>query len=179
MLAQLPLPIPAPAVPPAPFPNPLPVPFVQQCQTLWCWAACAAMVLRFYRKNVRQCEIVSLLSNPAACSFPQNFNFGCLNSLFPHIYAHFGVGITPTGGPVQAETLAGEITAGRPVELGFADGGGNGHVVIAYGFDSDLGFFIHDPDEQQDTGTVAFLKIQAGMMTGTWVATWINMQPLP
>jgi ABC-type bacteriocin/lantibiotic exporter with double-glycine peptidase domain len=177
MLAQLPLPMPPPLVPPAPSPNPLPVPFLPQDETLWCWAACAAMVLAYYRNPVRQCDIASFRFHQDACTASINFNEGIDATLFPSIYDHFGISISPPQGPVDSGTLAGEITDGRPVQVGLVDGGNNGHVVLVYGFDSGSGFFVHDPDAQKDTASIPFTTLQTGMRLGIWRATWINIQP--
>src|SRR6266404_5537026 len=133
----------------APLPPMLSVPYVRQEQDQWCWAACAQMVATFLgNTTVKQCELANFLHGQTNCC-QQPGSLAC-NQPAPYagigqVYAELNVACISEPRPENAQVILRELSAGRPVEIGFLWFGGGGHVVVIRGVTAQGLFAVHDP----------------------------------
>jgi hypothetical protein len=114
----------------------LSVPYIPQQTQVWCWAATSEMIFRYYGINASQCQLVSVYVGRACC-VSDPFCLVAASSM-PTIAQGLGI----VGGirasyvprPLTFDEVAAEITAGRPVMVGY-HGSFSGHVVLITGFD--------------------------------------------
>ena len=131
--------------PPPVTKNTLGVPPVRQQTEVWCWAAVSEMIFRYYNVGTDQCNILSVWTGVDCCSFSGL----CLHPAPIEIIQQtlFGLGnINSTAIPrsLSFDELRREIDQGRPVIMSYS-GSFLGHVVLAYGYDSNGNIYIHDP----------------------------------
>src|ERR1051326_7592817 len=93
----------------------LDVPFVPQLVTNWCWAACASMVLSYYKQNIDQRAIAGFVLN-TDCRNPDLWNVPCYAADILRIYSNWDLSASPPQGPLSSQALRDELEAGRPVE---------------------------------------------------------------
>lgn len=155
------------------------VPYIKQTQTLWCWAACAEMVIRFYSSVVEQCQLANwLFQRNECCQSPSSngCNQGCSFDDVARVYTNWGVTCNPTTNQVPFATFISEIDANRPVEIGFIWNQGGGHVIIIRGYDQGAGgniALVNDP--WYGTGGVKYENLQTAYGQGRWFGSWTNL----
>jgi len=181
MLAQPPIEIAVPLAPP-PGAIVLPVPYFSQCLSQWCWAACASMVLNFYKQKIDQCSVAGFECGGRDCCPCNPFcDRPCDPPDVATIYGNWYVSAGMRQGQVSPQFLLSELQAGRPIEvaLGPCPGAGStdsGHLVIVYGAASDTMFWVHDP-LAEGSGPVDYAALVNGMGRGCWRWTWTAIQP--
>lgn len=173
-----------PAVGVAAAPPVLRVPYVAQTQTQWCWAAVAEMVARHLGNTaVKQCELANVLHGQAGCC-TSPASPACNQPVADHagvhkVYAHLRIASKGHEWAVGPQVLLKELTAGRPVEVGYQwHGGTAGHVALVYGLTADGLWAVHDPwpDFGSGVATYPFLLTAYGM--GRWRHTFGDFRPL-
>ena len=167
-----PIPMAAPAAPTGPIL--LGVPLFLQQQSEWCWAACTAMIAAFFNKpTVKQCELANFLQQQTTCCDNPGSsacNQPCQNQNIMRVYGHIGIGGHAPDLPLFVDTLANEIIAGRPVEVGFLWDSGGGHVVLVYGYNFEGVFAVRDP--WRGTLSVTYPALQTAYGMGEWVVSY-------
>ena len=172
----------APAAVPAAPPPLLPVPYVQQTQTEWCWAACAEMVARYFGATaVKQCELANVLHHQtgcctapasAACNQPTDYP-----GVFT-VYAHLGIGLIGHTWAVNPQVVLRELTAGRPVEVGYTWDGGGGHVAVIYGVTPAGLLAVHDPWPDFGSGFATYQFVLTAYGMGRWTYSFGDFRRL-
>src|ERR1051325_1389277 len=120
----------------------LPIAAVPQQTQLWCWAATSEMIFRYYGVPVTQCQLVSAyLNRPCcladpACVVPS----GTMETIQRGLLVMGGIRSIHVG-PLSFAQLANEISAGRPVMIGYRNSF-SGHVVLVTGYNS-ANNFVH------------------------------------
>ena len=154
----------------------LPVPYFPQVVNSWCWAACASMVLGYYKQNVNQCSVAEFLLKVSCCPDPDLCDAPCAPSDVLRIYQHYNLNAKAVQGSVSAMDLQNELAARRPIELGLGSSA-SGHLVIVFGFTTagaNTSFQVHDPIAL-GTGPVSYDELLNGMGRGSWLETWKNI----
>lgn len=159
----------------------LTVPQIKQEQTQWCWAACADMVLHYYgNAGVRQCDFANwLFAQSACCNVPSSSlcNKPCAIGDVCRVYNQWGIQCSYTGSSVAFATLQSEVNADRPVEVGYAWNGGNGHVAVIRGWDVNAtGPFLAVNDPAYGSGGVYYSGLLTAYGLGTWRWTWTGLR---
>ena len=159
----------------------LQIPWYPSAQQEWCWAACAQM-LAYYFKNVLtdQCKFANLLfagqdccGNPDSCDQPIDLNE--VTALFPS----FGKSATFLPYAIEFEDIQTEITAGRPVQVGYQWSTPGNHVAVIAGVSQDATgplVYVNDPDPQFANGWVYYSNLKLAYGHGTWQWTWSSIQ---
>jgi hypothetical protein len=127
----------------------LPVSYVMQRTPVWCWAATADMVLKYYGVTVDQCEIVSTYLQRNCCVGGVGDAFCAVTARsMADIQTALAIGGVRSGyvpRPLTFDEIASEINAGRPMIAGYR-GSFSGHVVVITGFDRPSStIVIYDP----------------------------------
>lgn len=178
------------------FEEPLPdeeiinVPQIKQEQRNWCWAACAEMILYYYRGTAgtptQQCKFADkLFCETECCSEPYSSacNRPCEIRDVSALYSSQGIHSKLVNNPVPFSTLQSEIGDGRPVEVAYfrRDSEEPGHLVIVRGWRIDGNEeFVHvnDPADSPPSmsGIVAYSELLAPYGTCEWTCTWIEIR---
>ncbi len=155
---------------------------IEQEQNLWCWAACAEMVLRYYDIcHVRQCDFANwLFKQTHCCTEPSSAecNRGCFVHDVSSLYLQWNIRSTFIGGMVPFSVLQAEIDAGRPVEIGFLwKEQGIAHVVLISGWHTDgTEEFVHVNDPNNGFQFLTYAELQTAYGKGTWSFTWTGIR---
>jgi len=169
----------------APVDMTLPVPEQKQLADNWCWAACCAMLVKFfYDKEVRQCRMANQLFGQTVCcssltpSTETACDQGCQLDDVAKIYSKFGVQVTLQKRPVSFATVQAEIEAGRPVLVGFMFEGGGSHVVMIRGcFEVGGERFLKVNDPKDGSVSLRSLTdVRTANQRGAWKFSWIGIQ---
>jgi hypothetical protein len=170
---------------PPPPGNRLCVPLIPQDQKQWCWAACAEMILKYYKENrIGQCDLANLAfadagggccNTPSSSLCDKKLSDSRIRQLFDtkavNIHHHY------TAGSVPFATVRGEIDNYRPIQIGITLRGG-GHVVIVQGWTlTQMGEYliVNDPGSGGSQGPVSFSDLQTANSLRTWDATWTEL----
>lgn len=157
------------------------VPQIKQEQSLWCWAACAEMVLHYYgNAGVRQCDFANwLFGQSGCCSSPSSSvcNRTCVVADVQRVYTQWGIRCSLTNGTVSFSTLQFEINGDRPVEVAYQWEGGGGHVAIVRGWDRiNTQPFVRVNDPAYGSLGVYYAELLAAYGFGTWFYTWTGIR---
>jgi hypothetical protein len=154
----------------------LPVPYVKQTQNQWCWAACAEMVARYLgNTTVTQCELANFLHGQTkCCTFPGSTD---CNRPTPYegvgqVYRHLGINCISHRWPVNAQVVLRELTARRPIEVGYLWVGGGGHVAVIYGVGPDGRLAVHDPWPDFGSGFATYQFVLTAYGMGRWAFSY-------
>jgi hypothetical protein len=157
--------------------------YAAQEQTLWCWAACAQMVLS--QLGVvpvpKQCDIACKRFALDCCSTPSICNFAHPIAEIEALYLRLGVSCRSVQAPLEEETLMVEVFAERPVQIHYAYRTSTvGHVVVVIGERNrrrtGLKYLqVADPREKNGKQTLLFDDVRTDSGKGTWTSTWISM----
>lgn len=171
--------------PPPPPGKQLCLPVIAQDQNQWCWAACAEMILKYYKETgIGQCDLANLAFADAGggcCRVPSSslcdkkLSDPQIGQLFDmkavRIHYHY------TANSVPFAVVQGEIDNCRPVQIGVTQRGG-GHVAIIKGwFTAQMGEYliVNDPGSGGSQGPVSFSDLQTANSFRTWDATWTEL----
>ena len=168
---------------PAAAPPMLPIPYVEQTQSQWCWAACAEMVARYLGNTaVKQCELANILHERTNCcsapgSSPCNRPTDFLGVI--RVYRHLDINCIGHTWPVNAQVVLRELTAGRPVEVGYLWAGGNGgHVAVIYGVTAGGLLAVHDPWPDFGSGFATYPYVLTAYGMGRWTYSYGDLRKL-
>lgn len=130
----------------------LEVPFFDQKKTNWCWAACVQMVIPTHpeQRDVakkafprRRCQ-----AQPSPCNVP--LDDGRITDLW-HAHCLMAAHLVITG--INCGMLQTELNARRPIEVGVKKTRRKGHVIILYGWGTEISlgiyFHVNDPAVKQ------------------------------
>jgi hypothetical protein len=152
----------------------LDVKFVAQSQDEWCWAACCQMVAKFYSVDTKQCELANYLHGQTDCCDHPGADRCNQPSPFEgvgKVYDHLGITCTSEKAWLSPAVILRELTAGRPVEVGYLWFQGGGHVALITGIDFDNEVYIMlDPWFGPGTATYLYLRTAYGM--GRWAYSY-------
>src|ERR1700733_769833 len=143
----------------------LQVPWYSSTEQEWCWAACAQMLAYFYENTVTdQCKFADLLftgqdccGSPTGCNQP--VDLGDVTKLFQA----FGKSANFQPSPIEFDLIQTEISAGRPVQVGYQWSNQGNHVAVIAGISEDsVGpmVYVNDPDPQFAYGWVYYSNLQ-------------------
>jgi hypothetical protein len=160
----------------------LDIPWMEQQRELWCWAACAKMVLhKLGQPSVRQCRIVGAFLGEHCCAASCGddcCNEDCDATDVQPIFANFGVDADFHDDTISFSKVRAEISEGdAPVEVAIQWPGGNGgHLLIVYGWSAHSNVRrvkLNDPLYGQGEIRFSDLKEYKG---GHWFATWTGFR---
>lgn len=158
----------------------LPVPYEQQLLSNWCWAACATMAA----KNTKtQCDLGRVVFPTATCPPAQVSNGQADPNEIDRVLREAGRSPSASNSapPAQTADLLNELSAGRPVQIGWQwDFSQGGHVVLLVGSDqiaAQTVFFIHDPLPSNEGGGPYIQMTSSDLSTaggrGRWIYVWM------
>lgn len=118
---------------------------VHQEHAMWCWAACAEMVIEFLKPNVnaKQCELAQLQFAFDCCGTSNDFEEECNTSgTFPFVpFRENGIHFERTSSTAANEQLVWreikrQIDAGQPILYAYRlnERSVSGHMVVIYGY---------------------------------------------
>jgi hypothetical protein len=160
----------------------LPVPMLKQEQTLWCWAACVQMILRYDQPHstVTQCMLANTaFGNRSCCSSPQS---SLCNRTLPIAsvtpqWASNGYNSAHVRAPLQWSALLNEMYNKRPVECALIWNDGGGHAVLIVGVEEDSAMgqwvTVHDPWELKKN--VLYSDLLNAYGRGVWRDSWAQI----
>lgn len=160
----------------------LDIPWMKQQRELWCWAACAEMVLhKLGQPSVRQCRIAGAFLGEHCCA--TSCGNDCCNEAcdaidVQPIYANFGVDADFHDDTISFSKVRAEISDGDvPVEVAIKWPGDNGgHLLIVHGWSAHNNVRrvkLNDPLYGQGEIRFSDLKEYKG---GHWFATWTGFE---
>jgi hypothetical protein len=141
----------------------------QQTQ-VWCWAACAQMVLTYFGMPYSQADIVTYVFGYPYVTAANDLQL---------VYAMNGLGhmnAQVVYNPVSFPVLKDMINNGMPLIAGY-QGSFMGHVVVIYGYDAYGRIYIHDPYYGSFVVSYdnTFIYTTGDMI---WNKTFYNLKPL-
>lgn len=110
---------------------------IPQTQSNWCWAAVSAEVINVYRnKNLKDCDIASLVFGQNCCHPMIGNSYNYPNSIFNfhNIVKPYGL-TAKVYEQITWEEITFEIGNGRPVLIRVESEMGNGHFMLITGYD--------------------------------------------
>jgi hypothetical protein len=166
-------------------------------KTNWCWAACAAMVLRYLKSGYASMTDAKLLCYVAEhskygpsgdCCKPYECD-GTLKApevtdLWESFVYDSTQGIIPDyknlANRPAIDELINEITVSRrPVEIGFKYGK-SGHLIILYGYVKENNvryFYLHDPDAPENRlWRISETELLSKWNGEEWEDTWMRLE---
>lgn len=98
----------------------------------WCWAASGQMVMKYFSKNVDQCDqACKEFGTNTCCNSPDSCNSGG----WPE-FDKYGFSFKRTSDKaIGWDELVTEINKRRPVAFSWHWEGGGGHMMVAYGYE--------------------------------------------
>jgi Papain-like cysteine protease AvrRpt2 len=158
----------------------IPVPRLKQCQTEWCWAACAQMVLRYYGDaNIKQCDIAhKAFPQIGCCNAPATCNQRLSRDEVTQLWQNCGMQRLPYKQAVGFDVLQTEINDSRPVEVGITRPSRGGHLAVVRGWSlTASGQMVNVADPLFEIGNIPFSWLQKGYGYGQWSDTWAGLEP--
>lgn len=158
--------------------------YAAQERTMWCWAACAQMVLAQMGVSPipKQCEVAAKGFGEDCCAAPDPCNRPYPMHQIETLYQMLGVSSRGIHGPIQESALMEEVFQGRPVQIGYMyQNQVVGHVVVVIGEQTrrrngQKYLRLADPREKNGKQTVLFADVQTDSGKGRWEWTWIRME---
>lgn len=154
------------------------IPLSKQERTLWCWAACAQMVLfSVGLQDLRQCRIAQSLIDKNCCAAScgkKCCNNDCSETDVQVVLESFGVSADLHDGTISFAKLQEEISKNRlPVEVGIDwDGDNGGHLIVISGWSRHQDARrVKVKDPLYGEGEIRFSDL-AKYRGGRWVFTW-------
>ncbi len=125
------------------------VDFVRQTQSQWCWAACTQMVASYLKvPDLKQCELANFLHNQTTCCVTgssTDCDQPCQFEGIGLVYDQVGIDSISERKIIYPQQLQQELTARRPIEVGWLWNGGGGHVVLIVGMNANGMYQLLDP----------------------------------
>jgi hypothetical protein len=159
------------------------VPSFHQQKELWCWAACAEMILRFMGVPRNQCDIVSGLLRKNCCNDPVNV---CDEGLdiegVDQAFASVRLAGQSLEGELPFDDVVSQINGNpsRPVVAGIKWAGGGGHLVVISGWRrSDALRYVKVNDPFYSSGDIRYedlVERYGPNDTGRWMHTWTDFR---
>lgn len=157
------------------------VPLFPQKRTLWCWAACAKMVLHSLgRPNIPQCRIAKSLLGKNCCAATCGkscCNNDCTEDDVATVYQSFGVNADFHDGTISFSRLQEEISDNELlVEVAIDWPGDNGgHLLLVNGWSrhNDVRW-VNIKDPFYGEGEIRFSDL-VRYEGGRWIFTWTGL----
>ena len=142
-----------------------------QEQNQWCWNACCQMILEFNGNSYSQTAIADwAVQGRNVPNFMYNSSDSSRHGM-DEVLTHFGsIATTGSGSAMSLSTLTSEISAGRPVAVGWGWDSGGGHVVIARGTDGNY-VYLNDPWHANGQSVQTYNWVCQAGGGGTWDST--------
>jgi papain like cysteine protease AvrRpt2 len=154
----------------------LPVPLKMQCQTEWCWAASAQMIVQYYgQTSVRQCDIATKHFGGSKQCCPRNpdCNCPCDKEDIAKILTDWSLKSDPMRGKIKFDEIQVEIKAKRPVEIVIELGSNTQHAEVIVGWRVyPLGQFVYINDPLANSAQ----HISFDTLSKHWLYTWMNIR---
>lgn len=156
---------------------------IRQLQDMWCWAACARMVLLFFGEPLEQCQIVSRFVGRLCCgdsSSSSDCDIGLPVSEINQAFGLAGLAGRHLERTVSFEEVSGQIngTPESPIVAGVKWAGGGGHVVVISGCRIVNGIrYLRVNDPFYGPGDIRYsdlLDRYGRNNTGKWLHTWLD-----
>ena len=181
------IPILVPFLPPPDFQAFLPSPQIRiarrvQEQDVWCYAACAEMVIKEVHKTstVRQCDIAGFVKNGAKCCnkppLPVTCTAtGCKKPQITDIFTKWGINAQRRP-PINFDPVVTEIKGDRLIEV-VVDwrGGQSSHAVLLSGFWGDRVYVVDPLKFPRYLGWHTHSSLMQGFGNGKWSDTWVGL----
>jgi Papain-like cysteine protease AvrRpt2 len=153
---------------------------LQHPNTNWCWAACAAMVVKYYaRETPRQCFLASkLFGAKDCCQSPSSkaCNKGLETDDVRRVFYWWAIDSQHWNGAKTFSEIAFEIGLKRPVQICMQQDGGY-HMVLIIRTYTDKGqpcYTVNDPLFGCRAASDSDLKTAFGH--GLWKDTWTDIK---
>jgi hypothetical protein len=160
-----------------PFDTRLDVPWFEQRKDLWCWVACAQMVLRFFGVFHKQCEIARRQLHKPCCSSsaPSYCDEDCNAEEVDQAFERAGLDSSRMNRPAPFADVFDEITRSSPRPV---VAGGGGHLVVVTGARkvNNIRYVrVHDPI--YGPGDMRYTDLEEAYGpndNGKWTHTWMR-----
>jgi Papain-like cysteine protease AvrRpt2 len=157
----------------------LPIPHSLQKQSSWCYAACARMILRAYKINDSQCQIVAGVKKRKCCDDPiprPCVDTGADAIDITPIYTSRGITAARLQNILAPDVLQDTLREHKPVEITrqHREQPDSFHAVVIKGFKDDH-ILVHDPLRSPMMGPYSYLIMYPKLKAGkhyTWHNTW-------
>ena len=167
---------------PTPPRAPLPVQPVRQLREMWCWAACARMVVRFFGAPLEQCQIAGRKFDRVCCPSADSpeCDVGCTVEEIDEAFGLAGLVARRIDRPASFEEVAEQVDGNprRPLVASVQWAGGGGHVVVVSGcrvVDDIRYVTVNDPFYGPGDIRYSDLRTRYGRNdTGVWQHTWLD-----
>ena len=141
-------------------------------ESQWCWAACTASVLGYFKKKIQQCNIVNFAwSLKTCCDDPAPCNNGHTPSGMHSVLKHWCVSSQKMSRSLSFSELKTEIKLKRPIIIGLMWAAGGGHALVAWGYNEGDKQKVYTMDPAPGKGygiaNYEYLKHQANGWTWT------------
>ena len=161
--------------------NSLNIRHVYQWYSLWCWAACAEMILTVFDEEVDKCRIASRMLGQNCCTDGDPCNTDWAVEEIHEIVAEWGISSYYVPNRVGFSTIKNQIDNWEmPLELFITWGEGyGGHVLIADGwrqYNNQRYVKIKDPWFGPGEVRLSDLIYDYSPDSGQWVGTWYRFQ---
>jgi hypothetical protein len=166
---------------------------LEQESDAWCYAACAAMVIRhsISGESVDQCKVAEFVKKPAKCcpvssADPDCTDSGCGKDQIAPIFTEWKVSSVEVGFSLPFVQVMTEINENRPIEV-VIDWDSDtdqvsSHAVLVVGFIEDVDeelemIYVIDPLQTLDyEGWHTYGHVDAGFGFGMWAMTWFDLR---
>lgn len=160
----------------------LDIPLASQEKSLWCWAACAKMVLYVVGlETIRQCRIAMAFLTQDCCAAPSHSeycNVDCSPRDVAIIYDRLRVDADFKNQSISFSTVQVEISQNKlPVEVAIKWQGDNGgHLIVVVGWSLENGVrWVRVNDPLYGVGHIRFSDLSY-YKGGRWICTWTGFR---
>jgi Papain-like cysteine protease AvrRpt2 len=158
------------------------VPQFHQYKEMWCWAACAEMVLRFLGGSLKQCDIAARLLRKDCCN--NDPTDACDEGLdveqVDQAFARVGLAGQRFDSELSFDSIVSQISGRpkRPVVAGIKWANGGGHLVVISGWRrADAIRYVKVNDPFYSSGDIRYedlVERYGPNDTGRWTNTWAD-----
>jgi Papain-like cysteine protease AvrRpt2 len=156
---------------------------IMQVKEMWCWAACAEMVLRFFGASLDKCNVAGLQLNRDCCnSVSADCDMGLSVEEIDQAFANVHLAGRRFEREITFDDIRNQIsgTPPRPVVAGIRWAGGGGHLVVVSGWRiADSLRFVKVNDPFYTSGDIRYedlVQHYGPNDTGVWAHTWTDLK---
>ncbi|MBV9957403.1 MAG: C39 family peptidase [Acidobacteria bacterium] len=156
---------------------------VHQAEELWCWAACAEMVLRFFGVARDECTVAGDHLKRDCCNpFGPGCNVGLSVEGVDQAFATAGLAGNRFPSALSFDEIKEQISGAipRPIVAGIKWASGNGHLIVISGWrEAGARRFVTVNDPFYNSGDIRYESLVSNYgpnNTGRWENTWTEFR---
>jgi hypothetical protein len=151
----------------------LAIPYVEQSESMWCWAACGEMLFTLAGiSDKTQCVLASSTFGLTCCPSP-GAPPACDQGAWPHlVYPPQGLPTNLIQAPLSSPSIAQQLAAGKAVQVCYQWTQGGKHVALIVGDYGNDEFEVFDPIPIYGRGRRALSDISSGYGLGIWLCSF-------